>query len=117
MDPKVKEMWLNALRSGEYSQTQGHLKTPYGFCCLGVLCDLYSKEIGDTEWEKSEYYESGATAEYFEGKQEFLPESVVNWAGFVCEDPTIPSEQKKLSELNDEGMSFKEIADLIETHL
>lgn len=44
MNPEVKALWLNALRSGEYQQGTGKLKQTYGgdqrYCCLGVLCDL-----------------------------------------------------------------------------
>lgn len=123
MDPKVKEMWLNALRSGEYTQTTaGCLKDPTGFCCLAVLCDIYSKQTGNAEWEKSEYYDHGHTNEYFEGEEEFLPESVVNWAGLECENPEIPGmdwggQPATLSVLNDQGRSFTKLADLIEMHL
>ena len=54
MDQRVKKMWIKALESGKYKQTRGNLasrlddeKRPTersGFCCLGVLCDLYEKE-------------------------------------------------------------------------
>ena len=41
MDVKIKEKWLEALRSGKYRQTRGKLKSRNGaFCCLGVLCDI-----------------------------------------------------------------------------
>lgn len=33
--------WLNALRSGEYSQTKYKLQDDKGFCCLGVACDVF----------------------------------------------------------------------------
>jgi hypothetical protein len=35
-----------ALRSGEYTQAELRLKTPTGYCCLGVACDLALKEGG-----------------------------------------------------------------------
>jgi hypothetical protein len=31
------DLWLNALRSGEYKQGKGYLFDGTGFCCLGVL--------------------------------------------------------------------------------
>jgi len=40
MTPELKALWLNALRSGEYSQTYGTLKGGAGYCCLGVLCHV-----------------------------------------------------------------------------
>lgn len=35
MNPEVKERWLSALRSGDYSQARGQLKNQLGYCCLG----------------------------------------------------------------------------------
>lgn len=40
MDAKLKELWLAALRSGEYPQTMYTLKNSQGYCCLGVLCHV-----------------------------------------------------------------------------
>jgi hypothetical protein len=39
----VKATWVAALRSGEYSQTQGSLRYYAGYCCLGVLCEVTLK--------------------------------------------------------------------------
>lgn len=63
MDTDVKERWVAALRSGEYTQAKGNLKVKlegdgrYGHCCLGVLCDLAAEDgiiepavwVADTE--------------------------------------------------------------------
>lgn len=39
MDAELKAKWVKALRSGEYKQGHGRLKTAEGgYCCLGVLC-------------------------------------------------------------------------------
>lgn len=43
---ELKDKWLTALRSGEYSQTTGTLRDENGMCCLGVLCDI----IDPTGW-------------------------------------------------------------------
>jgi hypothetical protein len=44
MEQTIKTRWLNALRSGEYAQGNGTLKSNESetakFCCLGVLCDI-----------------------------------------------------------------------------
>lgn len=41
MDSTLKQEWITALRSGDYKQGKGGLKsTTNSFCCLGVLCDL-----------------------------------------------------------------------------
>lgn len=132
MNPQVKEMWVNALRSGEYNQATGKLKTPQGFCCLGVLTDLYVKEKNQ-EWilqsnnpeviDPEDYYT-------FQQTDDFLPTSVSNWAGLNTNCPEVMVENdyceeysddeyvpKELSDLNDNGASFIEIADLIESQL
>lgn len=41
---ELKDKWLTALRSGEYSQTSYSLRDENGFCCLGVLCDIIDPE-------------------------------------------------------------------------
>jgi hypothetical protein len=45
MDPDVKQRWVQALRSGEFVQGTGALRTPlpeggFAYCCLGVLCEI-----------------------------------------------------------------------------
>jgi hypothetical protein len=37
MNEQIKQRWIEALRSGEYEQTQGRLRDETGYCCLGVL--------------------------------------------------------------------------------
>ncbi|HEX5187784.1 MAG TPA: hypothetical protein VFV86_12930 [Nitrososphaeraceae archaeon] len=54
MDKKIKRKWINALRSRKYKQTQECLRyiikkdekgnCTYGYCCLGVLCDIVDKK-------------------------------------------------------------------------
>ncbi len=41
INPELKAQWVEALRSGKYTQGQLMLRTPDNdFCCLGVLCDI-----------------------------------------------------------------------------
>lgn len=40
------KVWILALRSGKYTQTQGRLQDHNGYCCLGVACKvLIPKEL------------------------------------------------------------------------
>jgi hypothetical protein len=39
LNPEFKAKWVAALRSGEYKQINGELKTEKGHCCLGVARD------------------------------------------------------------------------------
>lgn len=46
-----KELWVQALKSGEYVQGEGNLRTEEdGYCCLGVACDVYHKVTGLGQW-------------------------------------------------------------------
>ena len=113
MNQQIKEKWMNALRSGEYSQTRGYLRTTEGFCCLGVLCDLYSKETG-TEWVEN--YELENSSSFLE---EFatLPKEVMEWSGLEYPNPYSETWGGSLASLNDQGEEFPKIADVIEKYL
>lgn len=64
MDPEVKRLWIEALRSDEYKQGKSALRQilkslarkrhkglkAQRFCCLGVICDLYQKHTGKGKW-------------------------------------------------------------------
>ena len=139
MKPSIKQKWLDALRSGEYSQGTGHLYSGRGFCCLGVLCDIYAKEKNESWW----YYDGDTEEEtpveelkrpiqpgdYFNlhDENERLPSLVADWAGISDFSPQVevPIENEDVPEielqelvvLNDYGTSFKELADLIEKSL
>lgn len=106
MNSQIKQAWTEALLSGNYDQTKARLYDgDNGFCCLGVLCDLYLKEK-NLEWESKHT---------IFGQYEYLPESVMKWAELDNDNPKVNGEF--LSELNDGGKPFSEIAKLIEEHL
>lgn len=141
MNPERKTEWLAALRSGEYHQTTGALRTEgsyetddhEGHCCLGVLCDLYARDTG-ADWSKGTGTCGGKYS--IHNAYDILPREVVEWAGLQerellgTSDPG-QSEQERnirihlvarldintLAEANDEGFSFDLIADVIEAQL
>lgn len=136
MNPEIKAQWTAALRSGEYKQGRRTLAQrddvggPVYYCCLGVLCELAAQE-GLTERTTRD---EGRLVNYG-GHGAFLPGGVMSWADIESESPLVPSavladdhplkkDLKKygdtsvsLAALNDEGLSFEQIADLIDTHL
>ena len=130
MNPEVKQKWIDALRSGEYEQGSEKLRSVSGYCCLGVLCDIYAKET-NTEWEFRGNGETNLQPMdywYFDDQSEFLPESVMDWAGLSLnclvvkidveeddEDPWFYNEG--LAELNDSGYTFNDLSKLIEAQL
>jgi hypothetical protein len=133
MKTEIKQKWVNALRSGEYEQSKGYLYSEDGYCCLGVLCDIYCKETNQ-EWTTvnesgDEYIESEITDGlvtngyfYLNGESEFLPQCVVEWSGMESRDPYVDVDdneetgvvREQIVVLNDNGTPFAEIADLIE---
>lgn len=116
MKKKIKDQWLEALRSGDYEQGEEYLHYDDKFCCLGVLCDIYIKENPESEdWD-------GDAEPTFYGNAYTLPQEVLSWSGLEHENPKVPHLDKldtiSLSHLNDDyHLSFEKIADLIEKHL
>lgn len=111
MNTQIKEKWINALRSGEYTQNHGQLKDDDGYCCLGVLTDLYLKETNQ-EWQYN------VECNCYEFNQSFglLNKLVYQWAELPNHNPKIDG--KHLSDYNDlERYNFNQIADLIEKNL
>lgn len=120
MDPRVKKLWVEALRSRKYNQALGSLKISRGkcdaHCCLGVLCELHSRETG-TLWEKQ------VGTVYYLGEGTVLPDAVALWAGIRSWNNDVPIIQEDenfvtATMLNDSrNKNFDQIADLIEQYL
>jgi hypothetical protein len=118
MNSEIKEKWINALRSQEYKQSQHYLRDDYGYCCLGVLCDIYAKEM-NVPWEQP-YEEDGINDYYYFNEAENLPIEVIDWAELKYESPSVTVENGdiiELAKLNDTGTDFLTISNLIEKSL
>jgi hypothetical protein len=115
MKQEIAQKWITALRSGEYKQTRLVLRTNTGFCCLGVLCDIFNKETGKGEWEKQFIY-SYVFKNGHESNRSYLPESIQSWAHFNTNsgELTINGSITSLSILNDYDYTFEQIAQIIE---
>lgn len=125
MNQEIKELWVENLTSGKY--TQGHYflrDKDSNFCCLGVLCDLYVK-AGNAQWLLSENATKHKTYKIgFEKEGGQLPKEVMRWAGFtpgisatITIESRVSENTTTLSSLNDTGTTFKEIAKIIEERL
>lgn len=113
--------WIEALRSGDYEQTRGALaRVGGGYCCLGVACDL-AEANGvhlNVEVFPSVVDDSGMFA--YSGYTALLPPSVQEWLGlrtdggdfYYCD---AYDGAGSLAEANDEGSTFDEIANIIES--
>lgn len=113
-----KDLWLEALRSGEYKQVRGFLHTDKGFCCLGVACDLTKAKPWDDEIHLNSagirFRETRATQseDYPRGKD--LPARVMK---VLDQRYGSQSVMDHLISMNDDGKRFKTIAKWIESHL
>jgi len=104
MNEDIKFLWIEALTSGKYSQGRGCLRDPYEkFCCLGLLCDLHAKSNPGNVWENGRYLQSS----------QFLPPEVSEWANLTSVTGRYGDKAATLADDNDNGRSFREIAEII----
>jgi|HubBroStandDraft_4_1064222.scaffolds.fasta_scaffold00027_30 hypothetical protein len=102
MDATIKKKWVKALRSGRYKQTDSQLYDARidAHCCLGVLCRVVRAErdgeafIWDGEIDALE-----------------LPLPLLAHVGMDG------AQMGEVAKMNDDGKTFKEIANYIERQL
>jgi hypothetical protein len=108
MNQRIKQLWIAALRSGDYRQERAalHRTAPDRFCPFGVLCELHRLETHADYWRGP--LQRGDFA--YLGSVWRPPLIVLEWAGW----PLLPEMPPlNIIELN-QRLSFPEIADLIE---
>jgi hypothetical protein len=108
MDTTIAQKWIEMLESGNYPQTRQKLYTDNGYCCLGVLCELYKRETGNGEWVPCDipYYESSKvyafkTEKTQKNSTDTLPDEVKDWAGMtsacgVFIEEELPAEKTRM---------------------
>jgi hypothetical protein len=106
MNADLRHKWTEALRSGEYPQGTGALKTQSGYCCLGVAAAAC---FPDRVIELSPYSitvkDANGNPSGFTG---CLPVDVSQELGISA------SQHSDLISLNDTGYPFNFIADRID---
>ena len=129
MNSSIKQKWVSALRSGKYFQATGALRNEDGFCCLGVLCDVYDSDkwvepippLDEDEDDDGKWIYADEGTNYMYEQTEVLPIHIARIAGLEHQNPEVPygvdGTMTQLAVINDNGATFAEIADLIETHL
>jgi hypothetical protein len=114
MNPSVKKLWVDALRSGEYEQCTGILRDSFNrFCCLGVLCNLHAMA-------HPQIAASQKSAAFYMGQDTDVPNTVRDWAGLKepeGEEVFVGKVKTSLARHNDGGATFAQIADAIEGQL
>jgi hypothetical protein len=103
---KNAKKWVAALRSGNYQQGIYKLHRGNKFCCLGVACDLYSKE---NYLEIRDDIANNAVA--YDNETQYLPRVVGVWLGLRTRDGHYGKGSRTLTKLNDsKKLSFSQIA-------
>lgn len=139
MDEDKKVLWKEALLSGEYTQGTDYLRNMQGdYCCLGVLCDVFHKATGRGRWAVSTGARLDAVWEFIvddESAVSTLAVAVIDWAGIapspllspqkpnewgtLTEEVTVtnglgvPRQYHELTGVNDYGVPFAKIAELL----
>lgn len=120
MDKRIALKWAQALRSGRYAKTTGCLRDKKGFCCLGVLCELYREETNDGEWRGTGSFVAMSFVA-MSPSLGVLPPAVRTWAGMRSSLGVFdPLKAFDLTDLNDGRVGefppqpFSVIADVIE---
>lgn len=112
---EAEQRLIDALRSGYYEQGTGCLQANGKLCCLGVACRVSKVELP--------IIEGGVVIMFGEEEtQSLLPKVVQEELGWSIEGGETYIEGKcgwrnSLDELNDNGFSFNQIADIIEAGL
>ena len=92
MRKKVKQLWVNALRSGKYEQGRNVLcSLDNKYCCLGVLTEVYIEQMKKNR-KKSKVSKASISTTYCEqylvnGETKathLLPGVVAKWAGLTA---------------------------------
>lgn len=116
MKPELKKLWVEALRSGEYEQTQEQLCDStddggYSYCCLGVLCEVAIKaglpitvNFGEDEPKAYDFNGITNTAD-------------LNYQLLKEFELTSENQSTLIGMNDDENAPFTEIADWIEGNL
>ncbi len=76
------------------------------------MADIHSKETG-TEWEEAKNSKGGV--QYYMNQYGTLPPQVMRWAGIEHTNNSLNTSKGSLMTLNDDGMPFDQIAELIES--
>lgn len=102
--------WIKALRSGKYKQTKDHLRDKHGYCCLGVACRVFKKELGLKETKGP----GGVTA--FGDWRGSLPGNVEGHLGLRSNTGQPRGKGQNLAARNDDGWNFERIANFLEKY-
>lgn len=118
-------LWIRALRSGRFEQGTGVLHQDGKddrYCCLGVACVVYNEHHRSNRLEVTteDYNDQPLDEIEYDGETEMLPDRVRDWLGLGDKSgshryPNVHGvlDYEELTTMNDDGVTFDEIADRI----
>jgi len=112
-----QKLLVDALRSGKFTQTTAgvlHDVQTDSMCCLGVAAKLFLTDEEVEEVEDVNLDDSSSTYYAYAGAVRAAPEYVVSKLSLFCRLGSTCDRDDTLADLNDEGSTFVEIADLLE---
>ena len=129
MNREIKEEWLKRLRSGEYKQAKSSLCTvskegEKSYCCLGILTEIVNGE--DAFHAGPDHYpDHKGSIDLVDnrGNDSYPSKETLIEAGWDTRDVAIEGLgnrtklTRQLGYLNDKGLTFEDIASIIEKHL
>ncbi|CAB4197862.1 hypothetical protein UFOVP1323_51 [uncultured Caudovirales phage] len=129
MKKEIADLWIAALKSGEYAQTTETLQRVVaktendreilpGFCCLGVLCEVAIKHGLKITKELDRISNSFM---WYDSSRDYIPPVVQEWSGMKSQSGEFRydvgldeySTKGELTVINDSGKTFEEIAEII----
>jgi hypothetical protein len=126
---EARQIWIDGLRSGRYQQTRTFLMLrddagKIKYCCLGVACALFMERYpkvlnGSNRWLTATGFAAIQLQEHVLAPVQFeLPEVVRRWLGLADTRGSLrahrtPPGVSTIAALNDNGVDFKRLADLI----
>lgn len=113
MDAKLKQKWVEALRSKRYRQGSGCLKAGRNYCCLGVLSRVAGAKF------KIDLDVSSDELPYMKGSRLFSYNENGRATGWLQDGAfgLSTNDQFHLASMNDRGDTFAQIADHIEANI
>jgi len=112
-----RRYWANTLFSGQYQQTTGRLRDERGtFCCLGVACHISKLGVWTESEEGGLMYSVPTPPGNTETEKYQLPQAVMDWLGVSHNHVIVRDtngETETLLNYNDNGWTFREIAEII----
>lgn len=117
---EFQEKWVAALRSGEFKQGKHVLRSDDGeYCCLGVACELLARDGKVERVIRDDQVVGfrGPDTRPFDGyASALLTDDIVPLVGVFSPAGALSFTNigDTLSDMNDDGRPFEEIADVIE---